>query len=64
MFKNGKAANNGTGQKLIRLIWDTFLKLWKQRNKQVFGETAKLLRKPKEAHGLPRSKDALKWKQC
>jgi hypothetical protein len=27
------------GQKIIRLIWDTFLQLWQQRNDHVFGET-------------------------
>jgi hypothetical protein len=41
MPKNGQVANNNNGQKLIRLIWDTFLKFWTQRNEQVFGETAK-----------------------
>jgi hypothetical protein len=38
---NGQEANKYNGQKIIRMIWDTFLKLWKQRNEQVFGETAK-----------------------
>jgi hypothetical protein len=35
---NGKAAKQSLNQKILKLIWDTFLKLWKQRNELIFGE--------------------------
>jgi hypothetical protein len=35
---NGQAAKHRLSQKILKLIWDTFLQLWKQRNELIFGE--------------------------
>jgi hypothetical protein len=35
---NGQAAKHRLSQKIVKLIWDTFLQLWKQRNELIFGE--------------------------
>jgi hypothetical protein len=34
----GDQINSTTARKLIKLIWDTFLKLWKQRNQHIYGQ--------------------------
>jgi hypothetical protein len=35
---SAKAAKQSLSQKILKLIWDTFLQLWKQRNELIFGE--------------------------